>query len=394
MRIGIDCRTILNPEKGEATGVGHYTYQLVRHLLKIDNKNNYILFFDRTVESRRLAKFRKPNIVIKFFPFIQYAKFLPFVYSHYLVSASLEKEKLDVFHSPTVRLPTNYKRPAVITVHDLAVFKFPDLYIDKKSSMDRANIPAVIQQAKKIIAVSKATKKDLGELFGVSADKINVIYHGLDKRFFKNQTPEKIKAVKEKYRIEGEYFLFLGELHFRKNIVRIIEAFERLKDRITRIKSEKKNSTLFNKYKLVLAGPAGRGVSEIQAKINDSKYKEDIILTGYIDPEDIDALYEGAKCFVFPSLYEGFGMPAIEAMANKIPVITSKVSSLPEVANGRAVLVDPYNVAEISQAMFEVITSPLLVKELSRSSFEWAKNFSWEKCAQETLDCYQKVINS
>lgn len=398
MRIGIDCRTILNPEKGEAAGLGHYVYQLVRHLLKIDDKNNYLLFFDRTVEPRRLSKFRKPNVVIKFFPFIQYAKFLSFVYSHYLVSASLEREELDIFHSPTLTLPTNYKHPSVVTAHDLTLYKFPELYTDKASSIARTNIPEVLERAKKIIAVSNSTKKDLGELFGIAARKIRVIYHGLDKRFFKLQTEQEIEVVKKKYRVKRDYFLFLGEFHARKNILRIIEAFERLRDKLVRwpkIKEgrpgDEEQKAVFSKFQLVLAGRPSRGFSEIQNKINNSKYKDDIILPGYIDPDDINALYKGARALVFPTLYEGFGMPVIEAMANKTPVITSNVSSLPEIAKSRAILVDPYNVAEIAQAMFDCLMNVNLCREITRAGYEWARNFSWEKCAQETLNLYQEV---
>ncbi len=387
MRIGIDCRTILNPEKGEAVGIGHYVYQLVRHLLKIDEKNNYILFFDRTVEQRRLLKFRKPNTKIRFFPFIQYAKFLPFVYSHYLVTAFLEREKLDVFHSPVLSLPTNYKKVAVVTAHDLTIFKFPELYTDRIASLARSSVSQVVQQAKKIIAVSVSTKKDLGELFGVPADKIRVIYHGLDERFLKTHPFQEIEEVRKKYHIKGDYFLFLGELHLRKNIIRIIEAFDRFKDRLL-----SSTFTHFSKFKLVLAGRPSRGISEIQNKISCSKYKNEIILPGYIKSDDVDPLYEGAKCFIFPSLYEGFGLPIIEAMANKVPVITSNISSLPEIAKDRAILVDPYNVAEIAQAMFDLVVDSNLYQELSRAGYKWAKNFSWDKCAKETLDFYQEVV--
>jgi glycosyltransferase involved in cell wall biosynthesis len=387
MRIGIDCRTILNPEKGGAIGLGHYVYQLVRHLLKIDDKNSYLLFFDRTVEKRRLSKFRKPNVQIKFFPFTQYAKFLSFAYRHYLVSAFLEREKLDIFHAPTLNLPTHYKRPTVVTVHDLAIFKLSEYYLDKTSSLTRSDVHRIIRQANKLIAVSFSTKKDLEEIFNVPTEKVKVIYHGIDERFFRNQTVKEIEAVKKKYCINGDYFLFLGELHFRKNIIRIIEAFERLQDKLTQTTEPKQSF----KLKLVLAGRPSRGFSEIQGKIEKSKYKDDFILPGYIAPDDIDALYEGARCFVFPTLYEGFGMPVIEAMANKVPVITSNISSLPEITRGRAILVDPYNVAEITQAMFDVLTNPDRVRELGQLAYEWARNFSWEKCARETLELYQAV---
>ena len=135
MRIGIDCRTILNPEKGEVAGIGHYTYQLVRHLLKIDKKNQYVLFFDRSIKKKKIKKFKKKNTSIKYFPFSQYSKFLPIIYSQFLVTASIAREKLDVFHSPICYLPKSYKGSTVVTLHDLAVFKNPRWFTKKEQAV-------------------------------------------------------------------------------------------------------------------------------------------------------------------------------------------------------------------------------------------------------------------
>lgn len=380
MRIGIDCRTILNPEKGEGAGIGHYTYQLVRHLLKIDKKNDYFLFFDRTVQERRLAKFKQENARIIFFPFIQYTKFLPTGYSHFLVSAFLARQKLDVFHSPTLSLPQSYRAPSVVTAHDLTVYKFPDLYTDKQSSLLKTIIPQAVRQAKKIIAVSQSTKKDLGEIFGVESERIKVIYHGLDERFFRKSDPKVIKDIQKKFNISNDYLLFLGTLESRKNIIRIIEAYERLREKIN------------YSYQLVLAGAPGGNFNEIKKRIDESKYREDILLPGYIEADDLDPLFEGAKIFVFPTLYEGFGLPIIEAMANGVPVVTSNISSLPEIAEGNAVLVDPFNVAEITQAIFDLLTKPDMSQEFSQHGKEKAKEFDWQKTAKETLTIYQEAI--
>jgi len=386
MRIGIDCRTILNPEKGEGAGIGHYTYQLVRHLLKVDKKNDYFLFFDRTVQERRLRKFSQPNVRIKFFPFIQYAKFMPGGYSHLLVSAFLGRYKLDIFHSPTLSLPQSYHAPAVVTAHDLTVYKFPELYTSKQQSHLKITIPQAVKQAKKIIAVSYSTKKDLKEIFGLGDEKIKVIYHGLDKRFFKKSTPAMIKKIKTKFNIKNDYLLFLGTLESRKNIFRIIEAYERLRERISNSQFSISNC------QLVLAGAPGWNFKEIEKRIAISKYKNDIILPGYIEADDLDPLFEEAKIFVFPTLYEGFGLPVIEAMANGIPVITSNVSSLPEIAGENAILVDPLNVAEITQAMFDLLTKPEIWQRYSQLGKEKAKEFDWQRTAAETIRVYQEAL--
>lgn len=386
MRIGIDCRTILNPEKGEGAGIGHYTYQLVRHLLKIDKKNDYFLFFDRTVQQRRLAKFKQENVRIYFFPFIQYAKFMPGGYWHFLASAFLAKHKLDVFHSPTLNLPQSYRATSVVTAHDLTVYKFPELYTDKQVMLLKSIIPQAVKQAKKIIAVSQSTKKDLGEIFGVGSEKIKVIYHGLDERFFRKSNPESIENIKRKFNIKNNYLLFLGTLESRKNIIRIVEAYERLRDKMISIRHPE------SRIQLVLAGAIGFNFEEIKERINKSKYKEDIILPGYIEADDLDPLFEGAKIFVFPTLYEGFGLPIIEAMANGVPVVTSNVSSLPEIAEGNAILVDPLNVAEITQAIFDLLSNPEIWQKFSQLGKQKAKEFDWQKTARETLVVYQQAL--
>jgi glycosyltransferase involved in cell wall biosynthesis len=385
MRIGIDCRTILNPEKGEGAGVGHYTYQLVRHLLAIDKENDYFLFFDRTVEKQRLNKFKQKNVSINFFPFIQYKKFMPGGYSHFLISAFISRFKLDVLHSPTLNLPPSYRGNTVVTAHDLAVYKLPELYTKKQIALLKSIVPSTVTQANKIIAASESTKKDLVDIFGVEKNKITVIYHGVDKRFSAKSGDVEVKRVKSKLHLQGNYLLFLGMLEKRKNIIRIVEAFERLKDKL----SETSDGT--NNYQLVLAGPPGHGFQEIKNKIKQSKYKNQILTVGYIQPDDLDPLYEGARVLVFPTLYEGFGLPVIEAMANGLPVITSNISSLPEAADDQALLVDPYNVSEIFHALWNVLTDVSLWRRLSQGGVKRADGFDWTKTAQETLRAYRQV---
>ena len=401
MRIGIDCRTILNPEKGESAGIGHYTYQLVRYLIKIDKDNDYVLFFDRSVQQRRLAKFKQNNVFIRFFPFIQYTRLMPAGYSHFLASAFIAREKLDIFHSPTLSLPTSYQGPSVVTAHDLGIYKMPELYPEKNAAALKKEIFQAIQQTTKIIAASRSTANDLKEIFGVPDEKIKVISHGLDERFFEKRSKAQIEVVKNKYGIKGEYLLFLGTLDPRKNILRIISAYERFRDKIVQVTKRDSSTNELTKatisdlsipYQLVLAGDWGFKPREIKEKIAASKYKEDIIVSGYIEADDLDALLEGAKMFIFPSLYEGFGLPLTEAMANGVPVITSNISSMPEIAKGRAVLVDPLNVAEITQAIYDLLADPELYQDLQEAGREYSQKFNWEKTAQETLDVYKELI--
>ncbi len=396
MRIGIDCRTILHPEKGEGAGLGHYTYQLVRHLLKIDKRNTYFLFFDRSVQKRRLDKFKQKNVLIRFFPFLQYKNLMPESLSNLLVNATLDREKLDVFHSPDISLPHSYQGAGIITVHDLAFYKFPELTFPEKSRLLKTIVPNVLKEAKKIIAVSKSTAKDLQEIFNLDAKKIEIIYHGIDQRFFKKRTLSEIKKVKKKYNIQKNYLFFLGTLESRKNIMRIIEAYERFRDRLIQPLSNtgskiKINQNIFSKYQLVLVGAEGHDFKKIKTKIADSDYKNDIILPGYIEADDLGTLFSGASLFVFPSLYEGFGLPILEAMAKEVPIVSSNISSIPEVAKNAAILVDPYNVAQIAQAIYVLLGDKNLQKKLIAKGQIRVKNFTWEKCARKTLNVYKNL---
>jgi len=396
MRIGIDCRTILHPEKGEGAGLGHYTYQLVRHLLKVDKKNTYFLFFDRSVQKRRLDKFKQKNVLIRFFPFLQYKNLMPEGLSHLLVNATLDREKLDVFHSPDISLPRSYPGTSIITVHDLAFYKFPELTFPEKSHLLKTIVPNIFKEAKKVIAVSKSTAKDLQEIFNLDAKKIEVIYHGIDQRFFKKRTLSEIKKIKKKYNIQKDYLFFLGTLESRKNIMRIIEAYERFRDQLIRPLSNtgkkiKISQNIFSKYQLVLAGAKGFDFKKIKKKIADSEYKNDIILPGYVEADDLGALFGGASLFVFPSLYEGFGLPILEAMAKGIPILSSNISSIPEVTQNAAALVDPYNVAQIAQVMYTLLGDKNLQKKLITKGQTRVKNFTWEKCARKTLGVYMEI---
>jgi len=390
MKIGIDCRTILNPGKGEGAGVGHYTYQLVRHLLKIDKKNSYYLFFDRSVQKERLAKFKQKNVFIRFFPFQQYKKLMPNHYRHYLTNATFGREKLDILHFPHLLPSCYYRGPSVVTVHDITPYKLPDFSSEKDSQFLKKIIPDFLKKTNKIITVSKSTADDIKNIFILDKRKIEVIYNGVDQRFFKTRTKKDVLKIKKKLGIKKKYLLFLGTLEPRKNIIRIIESYERLRQGIGYHYSSNSNKKDFSKYQLVLAGAKGIEFKNIEKRISISKYKKDIILPGYIKADDLGSLFKGAETFIFPSIYEGFGLPILEAMAKKTPVITSNVSSMQEISQKAALLVDPNNVAEITRAIFQILIDDNLRKKLLKRGINVAKKYSWEKCAKKTLDIYKK----
>lgn len=377
MRIGIDCRTILNPKSGERAGVGHYTYYLVKNLLKLDNKNEYVLYFDWRVTDTK--EFEQPNVKIKYFPFSQYNKFLPFAYSHMLITAYLMKEGLDVFHSPISSLPLTYPKKAIITVHDLAIYKNPAWFPSQIFST-KLLVPQSLRSANKIIAVSQSTKKDLKEIFNIADKKIKVVYEGaiLDHVKVKNKSLDSLA----RFKLNSKYILFIGTLEPRKNLVTLMRAYKKFLD----AKPE------FSQYQLVLAGAKGYKSDDVFTEIKELKIGKQVKYIGYVTQNQKLELLKKATCFIFPSSYEGFGLPVLEAMALGTPVITSNISSLPEITGKAAILVDPEKELDIAKALKRLIGDRNLQSTLRSKGIIQAKQFTWQRSAAETLKVYQSLI--
>lgn len=399
MKIGIDCRTILNPGYGENAGVGHYTYYLVSNLLQLDKENKYILFFDNLLSKKAAEDVAAgaQNAEIKFFPFHQYKHFLPFAYTHLLVAGAIEKEKLDVFHSPAYTLPLTYKGRSVVTVHDLAIYKNPDWFPSKflvgQNFSTKKLVPDSLKKATKIIAVSEHTKKDIEQIFKIKPEKVDVVYEGVELRDIPGrregvcgiETEVCFEDLKAKYGLKDKYILFLGTIEPRKNIAALVQAFCGL---------AKKNEDLRENYQLILAGAKGWKHEKIFKEIRECQKKigQDMIkYIGYVPAHEKFALMKDAACFVFPSLYEGFGLPVLEALSLGVPTITSNISSVPEIAGEAAVLVDPEKIEEITDALKKIIEDHGLRKRLGEAGIVQAKKFSWKKCAEETLMIYKEA---
>ena len=386
MKIGIDARSILNPEKGDAIGVGHYTYQLIRHLLKNDTENEYVIFFDFHVREKDIKKFTRPNVQIRFYPFSDYKKYLPGAYSEILGTATLQKEKLDVLHamSASNRIPTGYNGKTVVTFHDMAMFNVPQCLPAMKRVRGKAVAKLMANKADKIIAVSEALKNDVRKFLGVGDEKISVIYSGLDERFFEQPQMDDGKVL-GKYDISKKYILFLGTLEPSKNIARLLKAFSLFKQ-----KQKQKNSGRFD-YQLVLAGKRGWLSQEYQQIIKDLGLVKDVVFTGYIIGDELVPLFRKAEFFVMPSLYEGFGMTVLEAFATETPAIISRTASLPELAGDAAHFVNPTNIEEMVDAMMLFSEDASLRDRYRSLGLAQAKKFDWNKCARETIDVYKSL---
>ncbi|MDD5396835.1 MAG: glycosyltransferase family 1 protein [Candidatus Moranbacteria bacterium] len=386
MRIGIDARSILNPEKGDAIGVGHYTYQLIRHLLKIDKENEYVLFFDFRVREKDVKKFSQSNVKIKFYPFSDYKKYLPGAYNEILGTATLQKEKLDVLHSTSAfnRIPMSYGGKVAVTFHDMSMFDIPEYLSAVKRARNKAIARLMARKADKIIAVSTSIKDDVKKFLNIPEEKTSVIYSGLDKRFFEESEVD-AKKVLGKYDITKKYVLFLGTLEPSKNIARLLEAFSKFKN-----VQKQKNSGKFE-YQLVLAGKRGWLAQEYHQIIKDLGLSKDVVFTGYVIGDELEPLFRQAEFFVMPSLYEGFGMTVLEAFATKTPAIVSKVASLPELAGEAAFFVDPLNTTEMAEAIGKFASDQSLRESYIEKGIAQAKKFDWDDTARKTLEIYKSL---
>lgn len=387
MKIGIDARTILNPRKGDAIGAGHYIFQLIKNLLEIDKENKYVLFFDSSVRQKDVRKFKQKNVKIVFYPFYEYRKYLPIIYSEIFISLTLKKEKLDLLHvtSEDVYIPKSYYSKIITTFHDLSVYKVPDCYKSIERSRIKSQKLLAVKKSDQVIAVSKSVKKDLQEIFKFKNEQVSVIYNGVDKRFFQDANGN-TKKIPKKFGINKKYILFLGTISSVKNVIRLLYAFLLFKDaRMKRIGKEKCD------YQLLLVGKLGKMAQDVRYIIKDMNLSGDVKLADYVIGDELVPLFKHAKFFVLPSLYEGFGAMALESLATRTPAILSDVPAVKEVVEENGLFVDPEDTRKIAKAMDRFASDIEFRESFIEGGFERSKEFNWEKTARETLGVYEKV---
>jgi glycosyltransferase involved in cell wall biosynthesis len=381
MKIGIDARML------GYSGIGRYAENLIREILQIDKKNQYVVFVQKDKEG--FKKFINPKsktlnlkvieVDAPIYSFKEQSNFLK----------AVNREKLDVMHFTHFNRPIFYNRPSVVTIHDLTPIYFPGK--KRKSLVEqsayRLVLKTALKKSSKIIAVSNFTKKDILKNFPFINDKkIKVIYEGIN---FATTVKLKIKNKKQKNIIEnwklgiGNYLLYVGVWREHKNLIGLIRAFEKLK--FINHKSK------FLNLKLVIVGKPDPYYPEVPEAARNSSFKKDIILTGYVADEDLPALYQNAEVFVFPSFYEGFGLPPLEAMAFGCPVVSSNATSLPEVLGEAAVYFDPYNIDEMASKIAQVLSDRDLQKSLIEKGRKQVLKYSWRKMAEETVKVYNSI---
>lgn len=384
MKIGIDLRPI---NTGEKSGIEEYTINLLKSLFNLDQKNQYQLFLNsfwhQKINLKKLEKY--PNLKIISFKYPSKLLNLSLILTHYPYIDHL-LHNVDIFFSPNLIFGAVSKKcKHIITFHDLSFEHYPEFFSLKRRMWHSLVSPlAKANQAAKIIAVSNSTKLDLQSLYQIPASKIQTIYPGVSDKFRPRPRNNcRVKKVRLKYHLPQNFILYLGTIEPRKNVESLILAFARLK----------KNYQSFS-TKLVIAGKPGWLYQNVYKLVRNLNLNRDIIFTGFIDDSDKPYLYNLADIFVYPSFYEGFGLPPLEAMASGIPVITSSIASLPEVVQKAALMINPFNIRELSCALEQVIKNQKLRDFLSKEGLTQANHFSWLKCAQETLNLFESVYNS
>lgn len=390
MNIGIDIRSLMERQR---TGVGEYTLNLLKELFKLDSENQYYLFYNGFKQSKfsignivpdspefdseniHYCGFKYPNKLLNFgFRFLKYPK----------IDRMIEKKcnvKIDLFFLPNhCFYSLSDKVKLILTVHDLSFVRLPELLNFKKRLWHKIINPArICQRAHKIVAVSESTKKDLIQLYGLNPDKIFRMHSGISADLKRVEDCQELNRVKQKYSLPEKFILFLGTIEPRKNTIGAIKSYEEFK-RIAR------DFSALKEYSLVIVGPKGWKNRGVFKAIKTSPFKSQIKYIGYLDAEDKSATYSLANLFLFPSFYEGFGFPALEAMKCGTPVVTSYNSSLVEVTGDSSILINPYNISEISQAIFEILSDEKLKINLITKGKSKVEKFNWQKTASEFLN--------
>ncbi|QQS60591.1 glycosyltransferase family 4 protein [Candidatus Falkowbacteria bacterium] len=381
MNILIDIRPLMDKRY---SGVAEYTFELLKALLIIDQKNHYWLLYNSYHNvSDRLPTFDYPNVTIvrtkypnKFFNYVLLKCF------HRPLFDKLVGQPIDIFFMPHL----NFARwspsiPSIITVHDISFVYFPQFFNWRKNVWHwLLSVKKLLKRSTLVVTLSENTQRDVRQYTKLDAERTRTIYSGISDSFqIINKNDIRLGEVKQKYQLPDVFMLFLGTIEPRKNIEGLIKAFEIVK------------SKQCPDLKLVIAGGRGWKADPVYEAANKSSFVKDIIFLDYVEAGDKVYLYNLATLFVYPSFYEGFGFPPLEAMASGTPTIVSATSSLPEVVGDGAIMIDPYNPDALAMAISEVCNDESLRSLLSEKGKQQATKFNWRKTAEQYLELFSLI---
>ena len=373
MKISIDARgiTLYN-----GSGIGTYTENLLRELLNIDTKNNYSIFWT----GENYENYKKDNSKI-IFTSRKHGTF----YENYYYPNYIEENNIDMHHIPQNGIGLNelYTSPLVVTIHDLIPYILPETVGRGYLQRFLRDMPLIVNNSKIILTVSEYSKKDIMKFFPfVNEEKIFVTPLAANKSYKPLNKSNCIEYIKNKYSIDSPFILYIGGFSTRKNVKELIIAFNKIK------KSLKKD------YKLVLCGSIKDEGVKLQNLCKELLIDDKIIFTGFIPDDELPLFYNAAELFIYPSLYEGFGLPPLEAMSCATPVITSNLTSIPEVTKDCAILIDPFNKDELASSILNLLNSESLLQEYSQKGYKNSLNFTWKNTAIATLKAYEHVFEN
>jgi len=355
------------------SGIGRYSLQLCQWLSRLEDAPEIAIYPSLKSEINPPAKGRCPALSENYL-----------FRGIFSISRWAQSEKLDLYHclnyysGPLVSISA----PWLLNIYDLSPLRRPEFYGSYFAAQARFLLPHHARRADHIITVSQSSRAEIIEFLSVDRDRISVIYPAPDDKFIQAGNSIREKEIRSGYGLDWPYLLFVGVLHPRKNLAGLIRAF-------AKILEERADED----HRLVLAGPCGWKSEALFSYVREHNLERRVIYLGFVPDEHLPALYRGATALVYPSFYEGFGYPVLEALACGTPAIASNSSSLPEAAGPGALLVDPHFPDQLVNAIKRMISDSCLRQEISRKGREWSRNFNWEKTAAETLSVYKKVLS-
>ena len=381
MHVGINAQLLSFSQSYRNGGVSRYIRYLITELAKHPGEHSYTVFVNGQDVVERLDAFH-PSITYISAPWSESQPAARVAWEQFTLPTEIRKRGIQVLHSPVNVLPEWVPQSCatVVTLHDLAFLRFPMVFTRAKRLYHRTFTVRSMQRATELITVSDSTQRDAHELVGIPYERMHTVYTCIDKRFSNVVTEDEVLAFRERQGLTSGFLLYLGTLEPRKNILAIIDAYARLR----------KSYSI--QEKLVLAGGKGWLYDTIFEKVQQLGLLEDVVFPGFVADTEQALWYHAASAFVYPSLYEGFGIPVAEALACGVPVVTSNVSSLPEAGMDIALSVDPSNLDMLTGAIYEALTDTQFRERCRRSASTVAQKFSARRMAEQTLAVYEQAV--
>ncbi len=371
MRIGVNCLFLI---PGKVGGTEVYLRNLLRGLANTDKSNEYFLFANK--ENFGTFNINQDNFEEILCPFKAQSRLVRILWEQFFLPFQAKKYKTDILFSPGYTAPLIKFCPSVVVTHDMQYRYFPQDFSAPALAIMKILVPASAKSADKVVTLSNNSKKDIMRFCHIPEEKIEVTYAGRGTNF--DFALQELEKVKEKFAVKSDYIIAVANFYPHKNIPRLLEAFKE----VTRTRD----------VCLVLVGIKGRGYEEVMRKVDSLALGDKVVFTGRVSEQDLGALYKGARLFIFPSLYEGFGLPVLEAMSQEVPVVSSNAASLPEVVGDAGILFDPKNIEDMAAKIKLLLDDEKLRAELIGKGKKQVEKFSWENTAVQTLNVFKKLL--